>query len=234
MCITEKHIRRCMLKGSNRLMLITNRTPRYTEYDQAKMFYEAGGTWVQLRMKDNLNLETATEIARLRLPDPHCVLCIDDNVDIALKSGAQSVHLGKNDMPVREAWSKIKEYQADGYWVGATANTFEDIEHAISEHASYIGLGPYRYTDTKKNLSPILGLEGYRRVMTQCKEAGYQIPVVAIGGICLEDVVPLLETGVTGIAVSGAIVNAADPMEETRKFLAEIKKVYGNEFNEEY
>ena len=70
--------------------------------------------------------------------------------------------------------------------------------------------------------------------MTQCKEAGYQIPVVAIGGICLEDVVPLLETGVTGIAVSGAIVNAADPMEETRKFLAEIKKVYGNEFNEEY
>ena len=104
------------------------------------------------------------------------------------------------------------------------ANTFEDIEHAVGQGASYIGLGPFRYTETKKKLSPVLGLEGYRKIVQQCKEAGYKIPIFAIGGICLEDVAPLMETGITGIAVSGAIIHADDPVEETRRFINEINK----------
>jgi thiamine-phosphate pyrophosphorylase len=128
-------------------------------------------------------------------------------------------------MPVSAARTILIERQVeDLITVGATANTFEDIIHADNEGASYVGLGPFRFTETKKKLSPVLGLEGYRRIMQQCKEAGLEIPVFAIGGIQLEDVQPLMETGITGIAVSGAIIGADDPVAETRRFVEEVNK----------
>ena len=129
-------------------------------------------------------------------------------------------------MRTSQLWEMAKEqlFPGETFYIGATANTFEDIEHAVGQGASYIGLGPFRYTETKKKLSPVLGLEGYRKIVQQCKEAGYKIPIFAIGGICLEDVAPLMETGITGIAVSGAIIHADDPVEETRRFINEINK----------
>lgn len=216
------------LVDSNRLMFITHRTNKYTELDEVKMVIKGGCTWVQLRMKDNLNLETAREVSHYALfNDDHgfCTCCLDDDLEMAFKAGIHCVHLGKNDMPVSEAWDRIIEKRKeDLFLVGATANTFEDILNADREGASYIGLGPYRYTDTKKNLSPVLGLEGYQKIMEQYKEAGLRIPIFAIGGIRFEDIAPLMKTGIDGIAVSGAIINAEDPVEETRRFIREISK----------
>lgn len=206
-------------------MLITNCSGKYTELDQAKMFYEGGGTWLQLRMKDKFDIEIARAISQLKISDPEYIFCMNDNLEMAMESHARAIHLGKQDMPLSEArqildschWSLISH-------IGATANTLEDILHADKEGASYIGLGPYRYTETKKKLSPILGLEGYRKIINECRESGCMIPIVAVGGIRLEDVGPLFDAGVDGIAVSGSIVNAPDPIESTRKFLSEIKK----------
>lgn len=216
------------LTGKNRLMFITHRTNKYTELDEVKMVIEGGCTWVQLRMKENLNLEVAKEVSRYTLfHNDHgfCTCCLNDNLDMAFKAGIHCVHLGKNDMPISEAWDRIIEKRKeDLFTVGATANTFEDILKADQEGACYIGLGPYRYTDTKKNLSPELGLEGYQKIMEQCREAGLKIPIFAIGGIRFEDIAPLMETGIEGIAVSGAIINAEDPVEETRRFIREINK----------
>ena len=76
-----------------------------------------------------------------------------------------------------------------------------------------------RFTETKRNLSPILGLEGYRRIFERCRTAGITLPVVAIGGITAADVAPLLDAGATGIALSGALLGAEDPAEETRKIM---------------
>ena len=106
--------------------------------------------------------------------------------------------------------------------VGATANTFRDIQWAVAQGASYIGLGPFRFTETKKRLSPILGLEGYRQIIAQCEQAGIQIPIFAIGGITIDDVPSLMRTGVTGIAISGAIINAEDPVKATQQFIKTI------------
>ena len=209
------------------LMFITHRTARYTELDEAKIVSQGGCTWIQLRMKDDLNIETARSVARfLRTEAPEeTVCCIDDNLEIALAAGADAVHIGKNDMPLPEARRIVTERGLDGtFQIGATANTFEDIVRADRAGASYIGLGPYRFTETKKKLSPVLGLEGYRTIMQQCREAGIRIPVFAIGGICFDDVRPLMETGITGIAVSGAIIQAPDPVAETRRFVEEINK----------
>lgn len=214
-------------KGNRRLMFITHRTPRYTECEEVKMALEGGASWIQLRMKENRDPATAKKAFQLcSAYAADTILCIDDDVPLALECGAQAVHLGKNDMLVKDAWKMVDGSirKNDLFYIGATANTWEDICRAVDEGASYIGLGPYRFTETKKKLSPVLGLEGYRTLLRQCKEAGLRIPVFAIGGICLEDVAPLMKTGITGIAVSGAIIQANDPVEETRRFINEINK----------
>jgi thiamine-phosphate pyrophosphorylase len=89
----------------------------------------------------------------------------------------------------------------------------------------YIGLGPFRFTKTKQNLSPVLGIEGYKNIVNQCKKSNIHLPVVAIGGITSEDIFPLLQTGINGIALSSAILQAENPIEEMRKVLNVFKKV---------
>ena len=84
----------------------------------------------------------------------------------------------------------------------------------------YLGIGPFPVLPLqKKNLSPVLGLEGYAAILSQMKEANIELPVVAIGGITCEDIPAILETGVNGIALSGTILRAEDPAAETRKIL---------------
>lgn len=140
---------------------------------------------------------------------------IDDCVDLVSAVGADGVHLGKNDMPVAQA----RRVLGPGVIIGATANTFDDIVRAAEAGADYIGLGPLRFTTTKKNLSPVLGYEGYADILGRCRRAGITLPVVAIGGITVDDLAPLRLAGAAGVAVSGSIARAADPAEETRKFL---------------
>lgn len=222
--MNEQNTLSTRFQGNGRLMFITHPTPRYNELEEIRQVLDGGCAWVQLRMKGTLDLATAREAAALCASyDPARVLCIDDDLAIALASGAQAVHLGKNDKPVAEAWKEIGEKRRqEGFLVGATANTFEDMQRAAAAGASYIGLGPYRFTETKKNLSPVLGAEGYRRLIGEAREAGIQLSVFAIGGIRLEDVALLMDTGVDGLAVSGAIAGAPDPAEATRRFLEEI------------
>ena len=82
----------------------------------------------------------------------------------------------------------------------------------------YIGLGPFRFTPTKQNLSPILGLDGYQQLVMQCHAAGIYLPIVAIGGITRADVAAIRATGVHGIAISSAINLAAHPVAAAREF----------------
>ncbi|MDE5653805.1 MAG: thiamine phosphate synthase, partial [Muribaculaceae bacterium] len=99
-----------------------------------------------------------------------------------------------------------------------TANTFEDIEAVKSLDIDYIGIGPFTDTTTKQNLAPILGISGIAALCDRMKGAEINIPTVAVGGITLDDVKPLLEAGINGVAVSGAIAFADDMTEATRKF----------------
>ena len=209
-------------EGANRLMLITHQTDTYTDYEEAELFLKGGGSWVQLRQKEGVDIEMARRLVTL-CREKNGVLCVDDNINIALEIGADAVHLGKNDMPVNEAWEQVrKAHRETDFLIGATTNTFEDIQRAASLGASYIGLGPFRFTQTKKKLSPILGLEGYRRIIEQCEEAEIHLPIYAIGGIELEDIPDLMKTGVHGIAISGSIIRADNPVEMTRRFIEKI------------
>lgn len=199
------------------LQFITHFTDTYSYYDSARMALEGGCRWIQLRMKDATIEEIEQEALRIQslCKSYGATFIIDDHVHLVKKIHADGVHLGKNDMPVAEA----RLILGKSFMVGGTANTFEDVRMHADAGADYIGCGPFRFTTTKKNLSPVLGLEGYRSIVRQMKETGIRLPIVAIGGITFGDIPAIMETGVTGIALSGTILRAADPVAETKRII---------------
>ena len=199
------------------VQFITHYTDRYSYLDSARLALEGGCRWIQLRMKDHPldEVETIGREVQALCKQYEAIFIIDDHVELAQKLHADGVHLGLKDMPVAEARRMLGEE----FLIGGTANTFEDIVRHWQGGADYIGCGPFRYTDTKKNLSPVLGLEGYARLMKQMQEAGIPLPVVAIGGITRADIPALMETGVRGIALSGTVLRAEDPVQEMRDIL---------------
>lgn len=199
------------------IQFITHSNNRYGYVDGARLALEGGCRWVQLRMKEATETEfmaAAAEIGRL-CKEHGATFVLDDHVEWVEKTGADGVHLGKNDMPIDEA----RKILGNDKIIGGTANTFEDVERLYRQGANYIGCGPFRFTTTKKNLSPVLGLEGYQHIVDQMKSHGINLPIVAIGGILESDIKSILATGVSGIAVSGGILNAENPTEEMQRFL---------------
>lgn len=200
------------------IQFITHSNERYDHVEGAKLALQGGCRWIQLRMKDAMEIDflrAAKKIRRL-CDEYHATFILDDHVEWVGLTGADGVHLGKNDMPVDEARKMLGRNRI----IGGTANTFEDVERLSRQGADYIGCGPFRFTTTKKNLSPVLGLEGYRSITAQMKAHDIQLPIVAIGGILHQDIPAIMQTGVTGIAVSGAVLNAENPVEEMRLFIS--------------
>lgn len=200
------------------IQFITHSNERYDHVEGAKLALQGGCRWIQLRMKDAMEIDflrAAKKIRRL-CDEYHATFILDDHVEWVGLTGADGVHLGKNDMPVDEARKMLGRNRI----IGGTANTFEDVERLSRQGADYIGCGPFRFTTTKKNLSPVLGLEGYRSITAQMKAHDIQLPIVAIGGILHQDISAIMQTGVTGIAVSGAVLNAENPVEEMRLFIS--------------
>lgn len=204
-----------IIRQYGRVQFITHFTEQYSYLDSARLALEGGCRWIQLRMKEATAEEleqTALQVQKL-CREYQAIFLIDDHVELVKKIHADGVHLGKNDMPLTEA-RRILGKEAI---IGGTANTFADIQAHTAAGADYIGCGPFRYTTTKKNLSPILGLEGYASIVTQIKAENITLPMVAIGGIQNEDIAPILQTGVTGIALSGSILRAPYPIEEMKR-----------------
>jgi thiamine-phosphate pyrophosphorylase len=174
---------------------------------------DGGCNWIQLRFKN----ATITEV--FDLAESVKILCdvygahyiINDDVNLALQIEADGVHLGLNDMPVAEARSILGKKMI----IGGTANTLEDVAQRIKEKCNYIGMGPFRLTKTKENLSPIVGIAGYQDVFKKIKKT--KIPIYAIGGIELKDIKNLMQTGIYGIAVSNLITKSDDSEELVEK-----------------
>lgn len=167
---------------------------------------EAGCKFIQVRFKNGSKeevLEVAQQ-ARNWCNQAGATLIINDSVELALKVAADGVHLGLDDMSVKEA----RDWLGFDKIIGGTANTLDDVLRRIEEKCDYVGLGPLRFTETKEKLSPLLGFEGYQRVGKELEILGLSIPIYAIGGIVGNDVELLRKTGVYGIAVSGMITNS--------------------------
>ena len=199
------------------LQFISHYTERYSYLDSIRLALEGGCRWIQLRMKDTPDEEVRpVAIEALQMcRDVGATFIIDDRVELVKELGADGVHLGKNDMPISEA----RKVLGSAFIIGGTANTFEDVKAHYEASANYIGCGPFRFTTTKKNLSPVLGLEGYRHIVEQMEEANIHLPIVAIGGITAEDIPAIMQTEVAGIALSGTILHAEKPIDEMKKII---------------
>jgi thiamine-phosphate pyrophosphorylase len=169
----------------------------------------AGADWVQLRLKNQAFekvLETAKEAKHI-CEDYQVKLIINDFPEVAKIVNADGVHLGKEDSC---PWEARKLLGSDKI-IGGTANTLEDCERLYVRQVDYIGLGPFRFTTTKKNLSPVLGAEAYKKLLSRFITNGRLVPVIAIGGITPADIPALVDTGVHGVAISGWLTTHRQP-----------------------
>ena len=184
----------------SRLQYISQGDTPQEHLDNIQKACSSGAEWIQLRLKnldDKTILKTAKK-AREITAHFQTRLIINDHYKVAIEVKADGVHLGKSDACPLKVRKELFSWQV----VGGTANTLKDCENLVDKKVDYIGLGPFRFTKTKDNLSPVLGEKGYADILSELKT---DIPVIAIGGITQYDVLDILITGVYGIAVSGEI-----------------------------
>jgi thiamine-phosphate pyrophosphorylase len=184
---------------------------------------KAGVKWIQGRIKNKSKEETKFILKVINdiCKNFDCTFIVNDFLEIAMEIGADGVHLGKNDMSLIEAKKLIGSKK---FILGGTANTEQDVIQLAKLKVDYIGLGPFRFTNTKEKLSPILGINGYKAVMNLQNDLEIP-PVYAIGGIIPNDVNELLNAGVYGVAVSGFLSNSADMKNSFLDFETQINSV---------
>jgi thiamine-phosphate pyrophosphorylase len=190
-----------------------------THLEQVKQLLDTGANWLQLRQKkgtEQKKLQTAIAAAKL-CQEYRAVLIINDSPQICLESGANGVHLGLSDYPASEA----RKLLGKDAIIGGTANTQLQVLQRVTEGCDYIGLGPWRVTQTKENLSETLGEAGIKKIT----DMNLKIPIIAIGGIAIQDVNKVLSLGVQGIAVSSGIVAAKDIKKAFSLYLKEFSGV---------
>lgn len=195
----------------SKLQYISQGETTKAQLTNIKNALNAGCDWIQLRFKqkDELSNNFFAEKVKMQCDRFYAGLIINDFADIAKRVDADGVHLGLGDASVNEARAIVGPDKI----IGGTANTLEHVLQRFSERCDYVGLGPYRFTETKSKLSPILGIEGYQRITDKLSDMGVSIPIYAIGGIVVEDIEELMKCGIHGVALSGAITNAEDRTE---------------------
>ena len=191
----------------SKLQYISQGTTAGEQLNNIRQALDAGSTWIQLRFKKATpaEIKSLAEQVKEICASYGATFIINDHPQIAKDIAADGVHLGLQDMPVTDARKIIGDKI-----IGGTANTLDDVLKRVEEGCNYIGLGPFRFTTTKEKLSPVLGLPGYKNIITALHERQILVPVYAIGGIVAEDITAIMETGIYGVAVSGVITNHPD------------------------
>lgn len=187
--------------------------------DQVKALCSAGVEWVQLRAKE-ISDETLEPLAfecLIRCREIGARFILNDRLELALKIGADGVHLGKNDTP----WIEAREQAGSEVIIGGTVNSLEDAKRAIASGAlDYVGVGPFKYTQTKQNLAPILTQSDWRCILNALGD----LPAYAIGGIEANDLSSVHSLGVKGAAVCSVLYRAPGVSENYHNLL----KAYEN------
>lgn len=206
------------------LQFVTNAPRAEAVIEQARGAIAGGCRWVQVRMKDTPAPRVAAVLQAL-IPlcrEKGVTLIVDDHVDLAQMDGVAGVHLGQTDMPVAEARGILGPDKI----IGLTVNTLEQAKALGDTPCDYLGIGPWRFTSTKKRLADILGEAGMKDIIDTLRAGGCNLPIVVIGGVNAGDVdriTALDATGNTGVAVSGAIAAAPNRISATQEIIKKLK-----------
>ena len=181
-----------------------------------------GVRWVQLRVKGRDFKEWCALALEVKgvCRNYGAVFIVNDSAEVAAAVDADGVHVGENDTTPE----KVREIVGPGKIIGATANTLETALRHVQAGVDYLGVGPYRYTETKANLSPVLGSEGVKGICQGLRDSGVATPVIVVGGVTPTDISAIRAAGAHGVAVSGAISAAQDKMAAARSF---VEQFYG-------
>ena len=200
-----------MKKFIEKLQFITHDIEQHTHIEQAQIACEAGAKWIQYRCltkTDDELLEDINVIAEI-CDDWGATLIVTDHIHLNGKADIQGFHIEDMDADFKQ----LREELGEAITIGGSSNTVEGLLRIAAEGADYAGFGPFKVTTTKPNNAPLLGIEGYAKAMNVLKQQIIDLPVLAVGGITLDDIDDLLKTGVFGIAASSAI-NQAENMRE--------------------
>jgi thiamine-phosphate pyrophosphorylase len=188
-----------------RLMYITQGKSVASTKSEIAEVLRGGCKWIQVRMKEAA-LRDIEDVAAWALPyclEYGAILIVNDHPMVALHANAHGIHIGKSDPSITE----VRKLLGSAKIIGTTANTIKDILEVNQAKPDYHGVGPFRFTTTKKNLSPNLDYIGYVNIIKELKRFGISTPWTAIGGITLHDLAGLRRIGISSVAVSGDIAN---------------------------
>jgi len=206
-----------MKKYISKFHYLTQDLPNRSHIEQAEIACSAGANWLQYRCLTKTDAELVAEINQIAAicDDWGTTLILTNHYHLLDKVDAQGVHIEDFDADFR----LIREAIGEEKTFGASATNIEALlKVQATGVVDYCGYGPFRHTDTKPNNKPLLGFEGYRQLQKQPIE----IPVIAVGGITLNDVETLIQTGIYGIAVSAAVNLAIDPGAAVKEFYRKI------------
>lgn len=194
------------LRASLRLVVILDHeAARGHDLAALALAAERGGaTMLQVRAK-TLPAGDLAAITRRILEQAHVPVVVNDRLDVALAVGAAGCHLGQDDLPLADARAIVPA----GFLLGGSAGSVAEVRAAAAAH--YLGVGPIHATANKPDAGGAIGVEGFRRIA-----AAGALPAVAIGGVTAADVRALIAAGAAGVAVIGAVLQAADPEAATR------------------
>ena len=204
------------MKKIGRLHVITDVVlqDRFSHSALAQMAVAGGADTIQFRQKEGSTralIETAIAMKNACGDVP---LIVNDRVDVAIAAGADGVHLGQDDFPIEKARGLLGEDAV----IGGTAKTFSQARQCIAAGADYIGFGPIYATGSKADAGMVKSLEGLREMVN-----GVHVPIIAIGGIEIENVGEVMRAGAHGIAVISAVCCQPDPTEATQRLVDQIR-----------
>ena len=205
-----------MKKFIENLHFITHDIDSLTHIEQAQIACEAGAKWVQYRClikDDEALLKDINAIAEI-CDDWGATLIVTNHIHLNRKADIQGFHIEDMDAD----FIAIREQLGEDITIGGSSNTVEGLIRLAAEGVDYAGCGPFSITTTKPNNSPLLGVNGYKDIVAILKEKEINLPVLAVGGITLQDVDALMETGIFGIAASSAINQSANMKDTYQDF----------------
>jgi thiamine-phosphate pyrophosphorylase len=210
-----------MKKFIEKLHFITHNIHQHSHIEQVQIACEAGAKWIQYRCltkNDEELLKDINAIAEI-CDDWGSTLIVTDHIHLNGKADIQGFHIEDMDAD----FIKLREQLGEAITIGGSSNTLEGLIRLAEEGADYAGFGPFYTTTTKPNNAPLLGIEGYQNAIKVLGEKSIDLPVLAVGGITLSDVDPLMTTGVFGIAVSASINQAEDMRTAYLDFYDQLK-----------
>jgi len=189
---------------------------RYSHMDLARLAIAGGADTIQYRQKTGTAremIETAMAMQEI-CTDAGIPLIVNDRVDVAIAAGADGVHLGQDDFPVRKA----RELLGSDRMIGVSGGTVEEAQQGIVDGADYVGFGPIYATGSKADAGAPQGLAGLSEIVR-----ALSVPVIAIGGIGADTAAEVMRAGAHGIAVISAVCCQADPEGATRRLLRRMR-----------